>query len=413
MADEGSRMTTNGLNLLAQCIADQNKTLHFRKIEVGDALSGTSVVVPTASQILSRTKLVNKKLELELTDVQYHSVGTVVCKCHVTNTGITEGFWLREIGLYASIGATGSPVLYSYKNYGDLATWISAEGGSTVVNFTISLITVIDQVTNISATINKNLIYVTQADLDAHINNTDPHPRLISKGKVVTSSDNFWAAGDDGKLHQITKANMQTQLLGSAAYILPHLDSRIAQNEINISNLYAELNALTSNGLDANLFFAEDFDECRFCDVFNIEVDDATQSISNVCIDPKVGISNENGRILVGHYYTITDGSHSQRLLVDGIVKTKENIVVQFTEPLAYQYKKGKTRLRRSTGTIIKQKLSGAKNYETTSVSQNKTWAGTAAGTVTNTLETELENKSFFTLSGDWDFTEDGQFTLK
>ena len=108
-------LTNAGQELLAQASAGLI-TLEFTKIQMG---SGT---LPTGQSRRTRTALVHPEVTLEINSVKVSEDNTVAVEGIFDNSSLTEGFYYREKGVFASDGE--SEVLMFYMNSGDDAEWI-------------------------------------------------------------------------------------------------------------------------------------------------------------------------------------------------------------------------------------------------------------------------------------------------
>lgn len=400
----GMIITRQGLNLLAKACA--GKELCYSRVAFGDSIKNGNIIEPTDAQIVEYTSLIHERnMQLPIADVRFGGGGTAVVKFQVNNTTLKDGFWAREIGLFAFDPDTHEEILYSYKNNGILSTYIPGGGGAVELNLIVSLVTVVDQATNVTAVIDANLLFVSQAEFIAHINSTRPHPNTPCLAPVVNISNFFWATGTDNHLHPISRDDLSLQILGDNIYELPHMEKRIAQTEINISNLFMQLDADKSLGLDANLLLAEDFIDNSSCDLLKIKVDDSVAGINSICVADVTGI-------LEGHFYTVSDGTKNQTVRVNSIAKNGSLYVVVFSENLRYTFNLPKTYLYRSTGLISGGKLSGAGEMRESVFKFSDVWLGESSSSEkVLTLSTTLANKKNFTLDGDFAFA-DGFFTL-
>ena len=410
-AQKGSRMTTAGLNALAKAVA--GAPLTFSHISLGTATTSSGRIIrPTDETILKMTALKRQRLKINVStsDVKYNGNGTATVTVQFNNSKIKKGFWIREVGLFAVDPDTKAVILYSYKPYYVLGTYVPGYDGATAEIITINFITVIDQVANIKAVIDKSTVTVTKTQFDNHLSDSNPHPAFLSKGKAVTTSGSFWATGTDNNLHAISAENLQTQILGANIDNLSKLGSRITQTEINIANLVTELGTLQDDGLKANLLLAENFERGEFCDLFKIPVKEQVATDTSICIDHNESIDG----LLEGHYYIISDGLHSESVRVTGI-GTNEDVLKIFLEtPLQHTYNMKKTYLMRSKGLIVESKLGGAGVLQETNYPANYTWAGQSSSKVaTLNLNTSLSNKKKFTIDGDGVLSSDGYFTLE
>ena len=402
---EGSHMTSAGLNLLAKAIA--GKELRFSRVAFGDAIKNGVIVEPTDAQILNYTALIHERnMSLPLADVRFSGNGTVVVSFQVNNSNLEEGFWARETGLFAIDPDTGNEILYCYRNSGALSRYIPGGGGAVALNLAIHLVTVVDQATNVTAVVDANLLFVTQTELIEHMNSTNPHPNIPNSAPEVATSPYIWTTGTDTQLHPISSENLAKQLLGDNLYELPHLSARIAQNEINITNLFVQLDAEKTLGLDSNLLLAEDFVDCECIDQLNLKVNDEVAGADNVCVEDVEGV-------LEGHYYTISDGVRSQYVRVKSIAKNDNLYVIFFDEPLSYTFNLAKTRLYRSTGLVYDNKIGGAGDVRSSTFRFFDIWTGaTSTASTTLNLTTTNANSANFNLTGDYAFTSAGEFTI-
>ena len=92
--------------------------------------------------------------------------GTVTVGGVFTNDQTNDGFYYRELGLYADDPDEDvGEVLYCYGNCGDLAEWIPPTGGATIVEKTIDIVTAIGTATNVTAYIPADA-YATKEDYE-------------------------------------------------------------------------------------------------------------------------------------------------------------------------------------------------------------------------------------------------------
>ena len=414
-AQKGSYMTAAGLDILAKAAA--TKTISFSHVQLGTAISNGQIATPTHTEILARNALYRPMLRINVRagDITFNGNGTAAVRVVVDSTalktqGLSQGFWCREVGLFAVDPDSGQTVLYSYKPYGTLGFYVAGYNSATVIKVTVNLITVIDQATNITATIDGSIVSVTQAEFSDHRTSEDPHPNFLSKGTAVTTSTKFWAASADEKIIQpITASNLKQQLLGSDLNNLSEVSSRVSQTEMNIANLFLELNSIKDSGLEANLLLFEDFSESRFTDFFSVDVEEAFMGDTGACVSSIKGI-------LEGHTYIIKGQMSSQMVTVRSIGTNDGKLRVFFDESLTANYDIGTTQLVRTKGVIEGNKLSGAGVEKEAVITLP--FAGAFKGIATDTsynasTEISLDKEDNFTLSGDYDFTAAGQITLK
>ena len=408
--EEGARITQAGLNIIAK--GNTGATIEFTRVVLGDALKNEKIVTPTDEEILSMTNVIHARQSVpKMADARFTGGGTFTLKFALNNSDYTEGFWCREIGLFAKDPDTGAEILYCYKNTGALSTYVPAGNGAVLLNLIVSLITIVDQTTDVHATVSADFQFITQADLQNHINDKNPHPNLPTIKKELTTSTYFWAVGDDRQLHPVSKTNLQTEILGGSVYSLSDLNSRVGQNEINIANLYMQLKAQAETGLDANLLLIEDFSNCECIDMLDKKINAQVKGSDNFYVDSFDGLK-------VGHYYTVTDGNKNQYVRIKSF-EVNENYKAVFLEStLKTNLKLAKARICRTTGLVVGNQISGSGAERSKMYNfSNDEWRGNVSG-VENVLKTLFEEGSEHCRVGSGksgkyvDYTPDGCFTL-
>lgn len=402
---EGMHITKLGLNVLAKAMT--GKELRYSRVAFGDAIRNGVIVEPTDAQILNYTKLINERtMSLPIADVRFGGNGTAVVTFQVNNSDLKTGFWARELGIFVIEPDTGKEILYAYKNTGALSTYIPGGGGAVVLNLMMNAVTIVDQATNVTAVINADLLFVSQTELLDHVNSTQPHPNIPNLAKELTTSAYIWVGGSDTQLHPMSAKNLQTQILGDKIESLSLLKSRVSQAEINLANLFVQLDAEKDLGLTANLLLTEDFSNCDTIDQTKIKITHSVAGTYNVCVDSIEGI-------LEGHYYTISDGSKSQYVRVQSLAHNDDLLEVIFEDKLKHTFNLNKCYLYRTTGLLTKGRAGGSGDVRSTMIRFADTWKGeSSVSTSTLTLATTQSNAKNFTLSGDYSFTSSGEFTL-
>jgi len=157
MADfRGTILTVKGRNLLAK--AQTGATLTFTKIKLGDGF-WSSDTDPTRLN-----DLVSPKLNLPIQDIRVVGDGTVRLRFILSNTGLSQGFFMREIGIYAQDPDLGE-ILYAVAYAGDRADFIPSDGVTKVENV-VDIYTVIANAQNVTAVISDTVVLATKRDID-------------------------------------------------------------------------------------------------------------------------------------------------------------------------------------------------------------------------------------------------------
>ena len=155
---------------ILQAKAQAGKQLNFTKIQIGDGQLG-------GAAIQSLNALISPKKNISITNIKT-STSTATVGGILNNSDIATGFYWREVGLFAADPDTGVETLYCYGNAGNLAEYIPAGGGSSILEKRLDIVATIGNATNISAAIDSSLIYLTLSDLDAHNNSGTAHPDI-------------------------------------------------------------------------------------------------------------------------------------------------------------------------------------------------------------------------------------------
>lgn len=183
MADfKGGVLTDLGKALAAKVEAGKCK-LQFTKMKVGDG---------SPSFIESMTDLASPKKVLDLSAVTPNDKGTCDVEAVITNADLDKGFYLKEIGLFATDPDVGE-ILYCVATAGD-ADYIQAKGGATVLSIalhmTIAIKSIDDVVTDVDT---KGL--VTATDLANHDKSETAHENLLM---VTSTADKPASMSDRG-----------------------------------------------------------------------------------------------------------------------------------------------------------------------------------------------------------------------
>lgn len=191
MADfKAGVLTDLGKALAAKVEAGKCK-FQFTKMKVGDGSPAT---------IEPMTDLASPKKVLDLSAVTPYDKGTCDVEAVMTNADLDKGFYLKEIGLFATDPDVGE-ILYCVTTAPD-ADYIQAKGGATVlsvaIHMTIAINSVDDVVTDVDI---KGL--VTAADLKVHNESETAHENLLmvtsTADKPASMSDRgLWVEIKDG-----------------------------------------------------------------------------------------------------------------------------------------------------------------------------------------------------------------------
>ena len=200
-------ITTAGLIVLAKGVAGQK--INYTKIVLGDGYLEEGQTPRTL------TGVVSPKATVDITKLKI-------------NGDETEGFYYRELGLYAEDpDPEVGEVLYCYGNCGDLAEWIPPSGGATIVEKTIDIVTAIGTATNVTAYIPADA-YATKEDYETY--------KAIALGAQATAEEALALARQAIATAQAAEASVND------------LSNAVGQNTSKIATLWdAVFSEITTN----------------------------------------------------------------------------------------------------------------------------------------------------------------------
>ena len=217
MSFTAPRFTNEGKALQAK--AQAGTALKFTKMQLGDGELGSQAIA-------AMTGLVNPLITVGISDVKAGNNYATV-KSNFSNSGLTTGFYWREIGVFAADpekpNDRNSDILYCYANAGSLAEYIPA-AGSEIIEKIISIPCIIGDAENVSAEIESE-IYATKEALKEHIDNkNNPHgvtakqlgaltDESLTKEKILTKIDVLDIA------HGGTGANAKKEAFANLAFL--------------------------------------------------------------------------------------------------------------------------------------------------------------------------------------------------
>lgn len=206
-----TRLTNYGRELIARSQAT-GKKLQYIKLVTGDGQLDNQ-------NIDTMTSVIAPKLECPFTsNGEFVGDGQFRIEFAVGNSTVTNGFFARELGVYANLeGESDSAAkLIAYSNGGNYASYIPSK--ETPINSKVfSLDVVIGNSTNV--TVKKiDAAYLTRGALEAHSRDTSAHAPITDQIKAILGSVN-WRDSPASTL--VTIKN----LLGQGAIVASKLDA--------------------------------------------------------------------------------------------------------------------------------------------------------------------------------------------
>ncbi len=159
MAFSNLMLTTSGKTLFAK--AQQGKTLNFTRAAVGDGDIGSG-------SLINRTALLNETMSLSIDAIQLTDDGsTATVVVQISNAELSEGFYFRELGIFAQDPDTLEEKLYVYDNASTDGEYLPAASEGVVVEEYLKLILSVDGASSVTIENSGNPVYVIRDEVGA------------------------------------------------------------------------------------------------------------------------------------------------------------------------------------------------------------------------------------------------------
>lgn len=179
----GIVLTNAGLDMIAE--SQTGKSLIFTKIKIGDGLLGEG------ESISILTALKSPKLDIPIQGFLNQGNGQVRLRYLVDNSGVpvNQGFFAREVGVYAKLGETGTEKLYAYTNGGNKVDWISDK--NTPMDAQIfDIFVLIGNASNVTINVS-SATYATLLDLKEHNEDGNAHSAILEQHNKDSQAHDF------------------------------------------------------------------------------------------------------------------------------------------------------------------------------------------------------------------------------
>nr|DAQ94900.1 MAG TPA: tail-collar fiber protein [Caudoviricetes sp.] len=178
------KLTQKGLDMAIN--ADKSKKLIYTHIGIGDGKLGNN------EDVLTLTAMKSRKIYADIADINNDTQNQVTLETIVSNKVVNDGFYAREIGIYAKLGDNGQEVLYGYANAGDEADYMP-DKTQPIDELKLRITLIVGNVDNVTAIVNSSIIFITLADCRREIqrHNVDPtaHDNLARKDDYYTKPE--------------------------------------------------------------------------------------------------------------------------------------------------------------------------------------------------------------------------------
>ena len=149
-------MTEQGI--LLQAKAQSGLPLRFTKLGIGDGLVGQ------LADMTKLKKLVHMCKDYPIREVKNNGDGSASVNAAVSNDGVTQGFFIRELGLFADDPDIGE-ILYAVCNNGDQSDFL-APRSMAKIDILMNVITVVGNAQNLQVVVNDNAVFALQSDFE-------------------------------------------------------------------------------------------------------------------------------------------------------------------------------------------------------------------------------------------------------
>lgn len=243
-------ITKKGILLSAKSL--QGKIIEFVSVEVGSGI--------LAGELTEQENLIKKELEFEINSKKIVNDRQVCLSFLFTNKDLEQGFYFREIGIFAVDPDTSEKILYAYGNLKENAEYIDIPANKTKEKY-ININIAIDRAENVVININPNITYITQQEFNEKMKDLDT--------KINTKADKK-------KVWNIT---IDTEWTGTEA---PY--TKTVQVEGIKETDEAHVDLLFSGDVENMINEEENFSRIR-------KVDSADGSLTFMCFEEKPEIS--------------------------------------------------------------------------------------------------------------------------
>jgi len=156
MADfSGVILTNAGRDILAMALAGEE--LKFSKVKIGDG------ILKDGRNPQELTDLLSPKMDIAITRINREK-DVVRIPFAFTNYGLEEGFFVREIGVFAIDPLDKQEKLYAYA-YAENPDFLPAAGSPTAIECNSELIVAVSNAPNVTAVLADSIVFATRDDI--------------------------------------------------------------------------------------------------------------------------------------------------------------------------------------------------------------------------------------------------------
>lgn len=162
MAFRNLMLTTSGMILYAK--AQQGKRLHLSRVAVGDGL------LSGGDSMVNRPGLKSERMSFRIDYVHINASNPAAgILATMRNDKLEEGFYFRELGIFAVDPDSGEEQLYLYDNAGQDGEYIPAASENVQVVERLKMIVRLENTPNVTFTASGNPLYLTVDDINDNV----------------------------------------------------------------------------------------------------------------------------------------------------------------------------------------------------------------------------------------------------
>jgi len=162
--------------------------MQFTKFAVG------SGELEDASTITALVELITPVKDFTITKISKETETQVKIQGLFKNTDVEEGFYLREIGLYAKDLETEEEILFAYVNYGEKAEFIeNTIDAKTEFHYDLDI--AVGNADNIEIILNPEAIYVTEKEFQELLPKEQTYTEIITEETSIITLPWYYKVG--------------------------------------------------------------------------------------------------------------------------------------------------------------------------------------------------------------------------
>lgn len=224
---EFTSLTLTNSGYALQIKAQAGTELQFTRVAIGD---GTL----DSDNLSIVTQLQNERMSITIANLSIEN-GSAVIKANFSNESLTESFYLRELGVFATDPDEGE-ILYAVAYAGDNGDYLPAYNGSEVIEQAFTLSLVVGAAANVTATFAESIYVLKAGDTMTGplVLSRDPTENLGAATKqYVDNNDNNAVKKSGDTMTGILGLDMGLTIGTSSSVNTPYVDFNSSGNSVD------------------------------------------------------------------------------------------------------------------------------------------------------------------------------------